>query len=154
MIFLEKLENKDVLFGVSAVRDNSASPIVSSLKQFVRLQPLKFWMYSYVISIIVYFLLSKSLQAPVFFYYINVLLFPFSVMLVGKVANFFYFSAPWMHALLYPSFRTASGLSSSILKGIMLIIKIIIYVMVWNYTFFVGIIGLLVAMSDVKNFSK
>lgn len=144
--------NKEQLFGTKATGYiESDINFLSVVKRVFTLQNIKFWLIVYLVSLIIYqFFRLKS----GFISSINLILFPFSVILVGSLANQFILSMPQIYRLLYPTYRNLSNRQNMIVLVITNIIKFLIYVIVWNYTFIVGIVGLVVTMNNARKLTK
>lgn len=146
---MEALGNKDSLFGTKAVSGTEKQVVA---KNALRLQPILFWVFTYVFAILVYQLISHSL--PLFVSVINIVLFPFAAILLGKLADLLRTPVPFLSALLYPSYKTHLNSSHFIFKAVITVIKLFIYIVLWQYAFIFGTVGLILAVIDVKNLSK
>ncbi|WP_222119469.1 hypothetical protein [Siminovitchia fortis] len=152
---MEVMESKEHLFGTKAAgvsgRNLSYQTVI---KNTMRLQPIKFWAFTYIVAFLIYQFISPTFYLPFFVNIVNLILFPFSAMLMGKLANFFYPSFSFIRAILYPSYKTNPDSSNIFAAVFVLVVKLIIYIMIWHYTFIIGILGLIIAINDVKNLSK
>jgi len=149
------IENKEQLFGTKAIisgEDTSSFSVL--LKTFLKLQPIKFWVIAFIVSFLINHFFTFGLYLPYFFNKVNIFLFPFAVMLVGKISILGYPTIPMIRELLYPSYKVNLESSHLIITVITLLIKSIIYIIVWNYTFIIGVLGLIMALDDVKKLSK
>lgn len=146
MIFLERAEQ---WFGINSV--HSKSTIFSVLKNFCILQPIKFWVLSYVLSMIIEsFFGSNSILIDS----INLILFPFAVILIGTLANQFITSARFLYILLYPTYRNLTNSQSIMFLLVVNVLKLIFFIIVWKYTFVLGVIGLVLSIYNAKKMSR
>lgn len=147
---MEALDGKKQLYGVSAVNATKNMPF-TVIKNFFTIQPWKFWFSTYIFAIILFYITN---QFHSIYYILNTLLFPFSCMLLGKIANFFNPSVRFIHAILYPGNTDYLRTSFLLTMLIIYVLKFFLYAIVWSYSFAIGIIGLIVTIIDVKNLSK
>ncbi|HLR75539.1 MAG TPA: hypothetical protein VK077_09710 [Virgibacillus sp.] len=146
---MEGVENKERLFGIKAVDARGKS---SLFKSFFRIQTWKFWLMTYAFAIVVFYIFNITYYDFVFI--VNVILFPFSAMFIGKVANFFKPSSQIVYGLLYPSHKKHLHSNNQLFNLVFILIKIGVFIVIWRYSFIIGIIGLIIVMNDVKNLSK
>jgi hypothetical protein len=147
------LENREKLFGTKATDYKGSDVKLSSiLKKIFTIQPVKFWLITYSVSLIIqYFLGSNVLVINI----INTVLFPFSIILLGSMAISIGHSNSFLFRLLYPSAFKVLFVDSSKLAGVlMVIIKLILFYIVWRFTFILGIIGFLLTVSHARNLLK
>lgn len=145
------LENKEQLFGTKAIDyRGSQFYLLSMVTRIFTLQNIKFWLLTYVVSVVIFQLFGwRRID------FINIILFPFSVILIGSIANLFVPSMPQLYRLLYPSSYKVLFLNlSKVWAVIMIIIKLIIYVIVWRYTFILGIVGLMITINNARKLIK
>lgn len=138
------MEEQDSLYGISASARGNALTLG---KKTLTLQSIKFWVLTYLFSVIVFQFLKSYIPLAD---YLNLILFPFSVMLVGDIAIRFINSFPLLYNLLYPTVKIKYGTQSTIKLLLISILKIVIYIIVWKYTFVLGIIGLIYKVNDTR----
>ncbi|MEK4566886.1 hypothetical protein MKX54_19590 [Alkalihalobacillus sp. FSL R5-0424] len=143
------MESTEQWFGTNSV--HSKSTIFSVLKNFVTLQPIKFWVLSYVLSMIIeLFFGSNSILIDS----VNLILFPFAVILIGTLANQFIMSARFFYILLYPTYRNLTNSQSIMFLLVVNVLKFIFFIIVWKYTFVLGVIGLVLSIYNAKKMSR
>ncbi|MFK3936807.1 hypothetical protein ACI2JA_04750 [Alkalihalobacillus sp. NPDC078783] len=143
------MERTEQWFGTKSV--HSKSTIFSVLKNFVTLQSIKFWVLAYVFSMIVdLFFGSNSILIDS----VNLVLFPFAVILIGTVANQFIMSARFVYILLYPTYKNLTNSQSIMFILVVNVLKFIFFIIVWKYTFVLGVIGLILSIYNAQKMSR
>lgn len=145
------MENKEQLFGTKARIAVGGTHV---LKSFFNLQPVKFWIITYFVSFGIYQLFNEVFYLSTNILKINMIFFPFSVIIAGRIANISYLYVPWIYKLLYPSYKVSSNSSNLLKKLIVLVIKFYIYLFIWHFSFIIGTIGLIITMIDLQKLSK
>lgn len=138
------MDKKEPLYGVSA---GAEGKLLLIGKNTITLQPILFWVLSYVVSVVI-FLFFKS-YIPLL-NILNVVLFPFAVMLIGDIAIKFTFSFPLLYGLLYPTYKDYVNSHNTFIRILIIVLKIGIYIVVWRYTFILGVIGLMIKISHTQ----
>lgn len=139
---------KEQLFGIKATDYTPNLHVLSLLKQIFTLQSIKFWIVTYIISFIFYYFFKTNI---IFIDIFNIILFPFSVILLGTIAISF---RGQLYRLLYPSIRTIY-VNQHFLIAIMIgILKLILYIAVWKYTFILGIVGFIIRINEAIKLLK
>lgn len=149
---METSNSKEQLFGLKA--SGTIKKRSSAIKNFFRLQSWKFWLITYLFAFIIFYFSTITYNYEFIIHVANVFFFPFSVLLFGKVANFLKASSPMAYVLLYPSHKKHLNSVRRIYNLIFFLIKVVIFIVVWHYSFIIGIIGLILTISDVKNLTK
>ena len=141
------------LFGTKATEYiDSQFNFLSVVKRIFTLQNVKFWLLTYLVSLIIFQFFRSYIPL---IDSINFVLFPFTVIVVGTIANQFILSMPLIYKLLYPTYKqNLSNHHNKIMLVITNIIKFIIYVIVWRYTFILGIIGMIVTINNARKLTK
>lgn len=146
------MENKEQLFGTKAIEyTDSKFNFLSVVKRIFTLQNVKFWLITYLVSLIIYQFFNFRVELLAAF---NFVLFPFAVIFIGSIANHFILSIPRIYRLLYPTYKNLSTFQNKVVLVITNIIKFFIYVIVWNYAFIVGIVGLVVTSNNARELTK
>lgn len=146
------MENKEQLFGTKAIEyTDSKFNFLSVVKRIFTLQNVKFWLITYLVSLIIYQFFNFRVELLAAF---NFVLFPFAVIFIGSIANHFILSIPRIYRLLYPTYKNLSTFQNTVVLVITNIIKFFIYVIVWNYAFIVGIVGLVVTSNNARELTK
>jgi len=144
------LENKEQLFGTKVV--GSEFNYLSVVKKILALQHVKFWLLTYLVS---FFIFQFFRSYIIFVDSINLILFPFAVIIVGIIANKFMLSIPVIYKLLYPTWKNnLSNHQNKVMFIITNIIKFVIYVIVWRYTFILGVVGLIITINNARTLAK
>ncbi len=139
------MEHHEQLFGTKAIRKKGVFFVF--LKRFLTLQTFTFWVFTYLVSIAIFYFFSMNLP---FIDIMNLIFFPFSLILLGSIGNRFYFSVPFLHTILYPSLHKKHYPNNGLAKIILYIVKVILFYFVWFYSFFIGIIGLLLSIHHTR----
>ncbi|MDQ0300431.1 putative neutral ceramidase superfamily lipid hydrolase [Salibacterium salarium] len=144
------MENKEQLFGTKAV--DSEFKFLSVVKNFFTLQNVKFWLLTYLVSFIIFEFFSSHI---ILINSVNFILFPFTVIIVGTVANQFVLSISLVYRLMYPTYKhSLSNNQNKVMLIITNIIKFFIYIVLWRYTFILGIAGLIITINNARTLDK
>src|SRR5699024_9438072 len=139
------------LFGTQVAKSGrSQVNLFSMVKRALTLQDVQFWLICYVISFLMYQLFSIHLAH---INIINLILFPFSVILIGNIVNQLFSGTPLLLQLFYPSYKNLSN--SNVLVYIILgFVKLWIYINVWRYSFIIGLVGLIFTLHYARKLIK
>ena len=156
------MENKEQLFGVKALDYQPKINALSVLKQILTLQSIKFWIFTYVIAFVFYYLFTTDFiklnkfipflaTDMTWMYIINMILFPFSAILLGTLAIK---ARGQVYRLLYPSIQITYVNQHFFVAIILGILTIILYIIVWRFSFVIGIIGIIITVNDALKLLK
>lgn len=138
------MENKELLFGTKAVdpykQQNQFQLLVGKI---FTMQSIKFWLLAYLYAVGCFYLFGTSFTVLAI---INTVLFPFSIILIGYVARLFMQAIPFIYRLLYPQYKPLFNFYNKLVAVLMIVIKVAIYVYVWQYSFVIGILGLVLVI--------
>lgn len=106
------MENKEQLFGTKAIEyTDSKFNFLSVVKRIFTLQNVKFWLITYLVSLIIYQFFNFRVELLAAF---NFVLFPFAVIFIGSIANHFILSIPRIYRLLYPTYKNLSTFQNTV----------------------------------------
>jgi len=141
-----------LLFGTKAVDPHQQqNHFLLVVGKVFTMQKVMFWLLAYVFAVGCFYLFGGSFIPLAI---INTILFPFSVILIGYIARLFSQSAPFIFRLLYPNYKPLFNFYSKLVAVLLIIIKTIIYMFVWQYSFVVGILGLALMIFYANKLAK
>lgn len=154
MIRLESTSGNKALFGTLVQEDiRRKHSQFSFFKSFQRIQSVRFWLIAYLVSAFYYFFIFSNTGLPAMIGELNFIIFPFSVYIVGKITNRLRDYSNGIGIILHPSFQIQVYFNL-LLAAIFYLLKYFFYLVVWAYSYALGIIGIIFFIRDVKNLSK
>lgn len=112
----------------------------SGIGEIFKNQGVAFWIISYVASFLIYSFLDKSYGA---IKTMNLLLFPFTLILFAQMQVFLTGSMNGLARWIAPDFKIRGVFTSGFKTIIWYISKLVLYYLVWGYSYFLGIIGII-----------
>lgn len=138
------LENKELLFGTRAMdAGKQQNKFLLFMRKMFTMQRVTFWIITYAFAIGCFYLFGESFMLIAA---VNTLLFPFAVILVGYFARLFSPSVPFIFRVLYPDYTYLYQAYSTLVFIVLMIVKTIIYMFLWGYSFALGLLGLVLTI--------
>lgn len=164
---MEGTKDKSDLFGVSTTNiTNRKLDKFTFLKSLLRIQSFKFWLIAYLLSFIVYYFAEYHVEVYTehinltlmefspFILLLNFILFPFSIILLGKIGSKMIQLPKFIYVLFFPTVKISKYINSPVLIFFLFVLKLVLFYLLWTYSYIVGIIGLILMLIDAKNLSK
>lgn len=164
---MEETTDKNELFGVTATNiTNKQLSKFTFANNLLMIQSIKFWLITYAISFVVYYVSGvntdfittyiplSSVVYSSFFLILNLLLFPFSVLLFGRFGSSLTRFPIFFYVLIFPSAKIRTYIDGSFKRLIIGLLKLILFYFVWLHSYILGIIGIIILLIDAKNLSK
>lgn len=141
----------NVEFGAESNLHNSSTK-GSKIWMVFKSQGIYFWIISYVSSFIIYSLLDA--YSTTLLNILNLFLFPFALILFSQLQIYFTGSMNGLAQWLAPNFRVNKSFSSGIVTFLWYASKLIMYYFVWNFSFIIGVLGILITLINSGKINK
>jgi hypothetical protein len=123
----------------------------SSIGDIFKNQGVSFWIVSYVASFLIYSYLDRSFGA---FKTMNLLLFPFTLILFAQLQVFLTGSMNGLAHWIAPEFKAHGTFTSAFTAILWYASKLGFYYLVWGYSYFLGIIGIIMIFVTNKKINR
>lgn len=165
----ENGSNEWLSFGVQAKQSHTDNELTSSfgtdsnkeltkkitnyeiVKGLFSLQDKKFWISSYIFSIIIFVLELHSFET---FTLLSLILFPFSLIIIEELAFRLERRVPLIAKFLYPRFNKLGEGTSLLFIFVWFILKLFFLVFVWNLSWALGVMGIIYMIMNILKMYK
>jgi len=146
----DKIIKENEKFGAESKANDSGNKN-NKIWMIFKSQGIYFWIISYVSSFIIYsFLDTYSTALNVF----NLFLFPFALILFSQLQVYFTGSMNRFAKWLAPDFRINKSFGSGVVTFLWYASKLVMYYFVWNFSYILGVLGILIIVINGSKINK